>query len=114
MSIQVLFSCNVLAVLVGSESCQSFLIHVYSQRVEGGNPNVYPHIEFESINEQRVTNVVANHNTVFLLFEHLLYFVSEPYPPTLGLVMRLDDVPLVFLILCYFLAVLQEGGGLCW
>lgn len=76
------------------EPRQSFFIYVQPQWDHTRNPHINPQIEFKSIDQQRIFNVLAYHQrrVLFQTGDNHLQIVTHDNPFTLGSIMRFYDV----------------------
>lgn len=58
---------HLVVVTLSREPGQSLLVYVYSERVDAGDPHIYPQVELEPVNDQRVVYVLADNQGRVLL-----------------------------------------------
>jgi len=65
----------------GCKPNQSFFISIYFQWIYACDYHIYPNIEFQSIYQKRVTDILTYYKFLTLLFRYqILEIVNQKYP----------------------------------
>lgn len=96
---QVLLGGEIVRVRNCGKPSQSIFIDIDPKGVPAGDTNVDSHIELQPPSQQGTVNVLAHHNALLLLLQDLLVRTGQPNALALRTVMRLDDVPMLLLLL---------------
>ena len=83
-----------LLVFASREPCQALFINVEAQRIHTSYCNVDPQIEFETIDQQWVLNILTDHG-LLLSMRYLSQTICQEDTPALRAGRRLDNPVLV-------------------
>ena len=95
-----------------SEPCEAFFVQENFQRLEGGDKNVDPHVEFVAVNEQRILDVLLD--DVGVVWVDLCEVPDDEDASATRAGGWLDDVYRVFVPLTFLDAEGREIGVVFW